>query len=118
MAPIHGRSRATYLLYSQPACLPDLLARSGRPAEFANLMATSTFCRKLCLNSRGYIGLVPSFAEVGGAVFLIRGAQVPFVLRTVEGPLSSEGSRVLYLVGEGVFSWIDVWARSRTRRRT
>jgi hypothetical protein len=64
-------------------------------------MVTCALGRKLCITTRGYIGLVPPFAEVGDAVFLIRGAQVPFVPRTVEGPLSSEGSRVLcHLVGE------------------
>ena len=79
----------------------DLLARYGAPPEFSKLVATCALGRKLCITSRGYVGLVPSFAEVGDAVFLIRGAQVLFVLCTVEGPLSSEGSRVLcHLVGE------------------
>ena len=79
----------------------DILARYGEQPEFATLIATCALGRKLCITSRGYIGLVPPFAEVGDAVFLIRGAQVPFVLRTVEGPLSSEGSHVLcHLVGE------------------
>ena len=79
----------------------DILARYGAPPEFSSLVATRALGRKLCITSRGYIGLVPPFAEVGDAVFLIRGAQVPFVLRIVEGPLSSEGSRVLcHLVGE------------------
>jgi hypothetical protein len=52
----------------------DLPARYGAPPEFANLIPTCALGR------------------VGDAVALIRGAQVPFVLRTVEGPLSSEGS--------------------------
>jgi hypothetical protein len=79
--------------------VPRFFSIPSQP-EFANLIATCALGRKFYITSRGYIGLVLPFAAVGDAV-LTRGARIPFVLRTVEGPLSSGGSRVLcHLVGE------------------
>ena len=79
--------------------------------QFISYSGVSAPIRSACLDIHSYIGLVPLFAEVRDAVFLIQGTQAPSVLRTAERPLLSKGSRVLC-------PQFDVWGRSRTRRGT
>jgi len=38
----------------------------------------------LCVTEKGYVGLVPPNTAIGDSIVLIRGAVVPFILRTVK----------------------------------
>ncbi|KAH7153404.1 heterokaryon incompatibility protein-domain-containing protein [Dactylonectria macrodidyma] len=51
--------------------------------------------RRLLITARGYLGLAPWNAQVGDAVFILKGGKTPFLLRGHEGP--DQGYR---LVGE------------------
>ena len=52
--------------------------------EHARKIATNTIFRKLFTTSRKYMGLAPLTAREGDQVFLLPGANVPYVLRNVE----------------------------------
>jgi hypothetical protein len=104
MAPIHDRSRATFLLHSQPARVckshRDLCARSEILYYQPRLHWISP---AVC--GGGRCGLDSGSADPVCATHC-RGAVVE---RGLSCPVSSRGG--------GVCSWIDVWGRSRTRRR-
>jgi hypothetical protein len=55
--------------------------------------------RRVCITRLGYIGLVPPGARLGDEVCLLRGAQVPYVMRKRAGE-EGMGPRALVLVGE------------------
>jgi hypothetical protein len=48
----------------------------------------------------GYVGFVPQGAESGDEVVLLRGAQVPFVVRRWEGKVVRTGTKEFVLMGE------------------
>ncbi|OAQ59386.1 heterokaryon incompatibility protein [Pochonia chlamydosporia 170] len=49
--------------------------------RFANVSGPHTRERAFAITERGYIGMVPPYSKVGDEVFIISGAQVPFLLR-------------------------------------
>ncbi|TWU70689.1 hypothetical protein ED733_001271 [Metarhizium rileyi] len=49
--------------------------------RFANVAGPHTRERMFAVTERGYVGMIPPYAEVGDAVFIIPGTQVPFLLR-------------------------------------
>ncbi|KAI3319426.1 putative heterokaryon incompatibility protein [Xylariaceae sp. AK1471] len=73
--------------------------------RFANVAGPHTRERMFAITKRGYMGMVPPYSEAGDVVFIISGAQVPFLLRhqtdTEDVNESSGGS--WQLVGESYF---------------
>jgi hypothetical protein len=63
-------------------------------ASFAKRTPNGTFC----VTRKGYVGIVPSGAQVGDEVCVFDGGAVPFVLRKNYG---REGDIIYELVGEG-----------------
>jgi hypothetical protein len=56
--------------------------------------------RRFCFSERGYVGLVPPFAQTGNLICVMLGAQAPLVIRRVE-PMAKEREGTRYhLVGE------------------
>ncbi|KAF4636845.1 hypothetical protein G7Y89_g1239 [Cudoniella acicularis] len=105
-------------MLNRPDCLnpntvlpPDLMRSYDVKEMFATLIPACGLNRRLCITENGYIGMVPPLAVnrgekcEGDVICLIRGAQVPFVLRPVTSidPGSHEmaaGRRRFQLVGE------------------
>lgn len=56
--------------------------------EFADLVPTYAFGRRLCVTRPGYIGFLPSLSYAGDYICLLYVAQVPFVLRSPQNPES------------------------------
>lgn len=80
----------------------ELLGKYGS-AKFGLLFANCGFGRSLCVTKRGYIGAVPPLARSGDIIYLIQGAQVPFVLRPVAATdlgSNESSSNSFELVGE------------------
>jgi hypothetical protein len=50
--------------------------------QFLRAMRRGVHMRRLCRTSGGYIGLVPGSGREGDVVCVVRGARVPFLLRT------------------------------------
>jgi hypothetical protein len=72
-------------------------------AKFGLLFTNCGFGRSLCVTKRGYIGAVPPLARNGDIIYLIQGAQVPFVLRpvaTTDPGANESSSNSFELVGE------------------
>ncbi|KAI0403183.1 putative heterokaryon incompatibility protein [Xylaria palmicola] len=73
--------------------------------RFLNVSGAHVRERMVAVTERGYIGVVPPYSKVGDAVFIISGAQVPFLLRpqvdTEDTGVSSGGK--WQLVGESYF---------------
>jgi hypothetical protein len=70
---------------------------------FALLMPGCANGRRPCVTETRYIGCVPPLAMVGDIVYLVQGAQVPFVLRDVKGEgadVGRFGAERYQLVGE------------------
>ncbi|KAH7232605.1 hypothetical protein B0J15DRAFT_472129 [Fusarium solani] len=70
----------------------------GAPKEYGDcIRRISQACahQRLLVTSRGYLGLAPWNAQVGDAVFVLKGGKTPFLLRGHEVP--GQGYR---LVGE------------------
>ncbi len=62
------------------------------------------FKRRPFLSAQGYVGLVPSHAEVGDAIFIIYGAIVPFTIRDADnGQLESVGEAYVHGIMDGVY---------------
>ncbi|KAI0971467.1 putative heterokaryon incompatibility protein [Xylaria arbuscula] len=61
--------------------------------------------RMIAVTKRGYLGVVPPYSKVGDAVFIISGAQVPFLLRRgADSEYADESrGRRWQLVGESYF---------------
>lgn len=81
---------------------PELLGGYGS-AKFGLLFTNCGFGRRLCITKRGYIGAAPPFAREGDIIYLIQGAQVPFVLRsaaTIDPGSNESSSNSFELVGE------------------
>jgi hypothetical protein len=57
--------------------------------------------RMIAITKEGYMGMVPPYSKVGDVVFIISGAQVPFLLRREAANESSCGN--WQLVGESYF---------------
>ncbi|KAF5133336.1 Heterokaryon incompatibility protein 6, OR allele [Metarhizium anisopliae] len=76
---------------------------SGR---FANVAGPHTRERMFATTERGYMGMIPPYSRVGDAVFIIPGAQVPFLLRrqrTADNGVSDLEGGKWQLVGESYF---------------
>ncbi|PMD44817.1 putative heterokaryon incompatibility protein [Hyaloscypha variabilis F] len=72
---------------------------SGR---FSNLAGPHTRERRFAITERGYMGMVPPYSKTGDEVFIIPGAQVPFLLRRRRRTDASSGEK-WELVGESYF---------------
>lgn len=51
--------------------------------SFTNISSKATKARKVCITSKGYIGLAPDLTEVGDEVCIFQGARAPFILRNI-----------------------------------
>jgi hypothetical protein len=51
--------------------------------SFTQISSLATKARKVCITSKGYIGLVPDLAEVEDEICVFLGARAPFILRNV-----------------------------------
>lgn len=75
---------------------------SGR---FANVSGPHTRERMFAITERGYIGMVPPYSQVGDEVFIIPGAQVPFLMRRQQAPNGDKwqlvGESFIYGMMEG-----------------
>ncbi|KAF2970372.1 hypothetical protein GQX73_g3194 [Xylaria multiplex] len=73
--------------------------------RFANVSGPHLRERMVAVTERSYIGVVPPYSKVGDAVFIIPGAQVPFLIRRQSdmGDVNVSGSRRWQLVGESYF---------------
>ncbi|KAI1198955.1 putative heterokaryon incompatibility protein [Nemania serpens] len=73
--------------------------------RFVNVSGPNMRERMIAVTERGYIGVVPPYSEVGDAVFIISGGQVPFLLRRPAGAedLTEPGRGAWQLVGESYF---------------
>ncbi len=81
---------------------PELFGKYGS-AKFGLLFTNCGLGRRLCITKRGYIGAVPPLAREGDVVYLIQGAQAPFVLRSVattDTGSNESSSNSFKLVGE------------------
>lgn len=58
------------------------------------------FQRNFCITERGYMGMVPKYAELGDDICLIYGAQVPFVLRALRSGLEESAEHEIDEKGE------------------
>jgi hypothetical protein len=79
---------------------PEMQNMVGPEPEFAPLVPRCAIGRRICVTEMGYIGFVPAGAGEGDEVCLIRGAQVPFVVRSRAGEAASIGTKACILVGE------------------
>lgn len=60
----------------------------------------------------GYIGLAPDITNVGDDVFVLEGANAPFVFRSLEFEVPVHGSLLVSLVGNGYVQGImhdEIW---------
>jgi hypothetical protein len=74
--------------------------------RFANMSGPQTRERRFAITERGYMGMIPPYSEIGDVVFIIPGAQVPFLLRCKEGTddgLDVPSEKKWQLVGESYF---------------
>ncbi|RFU30435.1 hypothetical protein B7463_g5926, partial [Scytalidium lignicola] len=51
--------------------------------SFINISSKATKSRKICITSKGFIGLAPDLTEVGDEVCIFQGARAPFILRNI-----------------------------------
>jgi hypothetical protein len=79
--------------------LPRDALDSGR---FSNIAGPHIRERRFAITERGYMGMVPPYSKTGDEVFIIPGAQVPFVLRHRRRTDTSSGEK-WELVGESYF---------------
>jgi hypothetical protein len=56
--------------------------------------------RKFCALEKGYIGLVPPFAQKGDFLCVVLGVQTPLVMRRLESTTQEQGGTRYHLVGE------------------
>jgi hypothetical protein len=84
----------------QQTLTPELRDRFGNDPEFSHLVPGCAVGRRIFVTRLGYVGFVPVSARKGDEVCLLRGAQVPFVLRKWDGDGTRTGSRACVLVGE------------------
>jgi hypothetical protein len=84
----HIKARGVYSTISADpkTPLPSGLIGAYGSAKFGTLFPDCAFGRKLCITERGYIGVVPPFSHKGDIIYLVGGAQVPFVFRPVSAP--------------------------------
>jgi hypothetical protein len=98
MEPSVGEEEQARLNRSMASCVTD----AGR---FANVSGPHSRERMFATTKRGYMGMVPPYSQVGDVVFIISGAQVPFLLRrqadTKDMNESTGGN--WHLVGESYF---------------
>ncbi|KAI0528367.1 putative heterokaryon incompatibility protein [Xylaria digitata] len=73
--------------------------------RFANVSGPHLRERMIAVTERAYIGIVPPYSKVGDAVFIIPGAQVPFLMRRQADSedVNESGGRRWQLVGESYF---------------
>ena len=73
--------------------------------RFVNVMGPNTRERMCAITEQGYIGLVPPYSEIGDLVFILSGAQVPFLLRQEAGMsgITKPNVEKWRLVGETYF---------------
>ncbi|KHN96000.1 Heterokaryon incompatibility [Metarhizium album ARSEF 1941] len=74
--------------------------------RFANVAGPHTRERMFATTARGYMGMIPPYSQIGDVVFIIPGAQVPFLLRpqrTADGDVSDLDGGKWQLVGESYF---------------
>lgn len=70
--------------------------------RFANVMGPYTRERMFAITERGYMGFVPPYSKIGDLVFIVCGAQVPFLLRYQAG-VRAKAPGKWQLVGESYF---------------
>ncbi|KAI1353494.1 putative heterokaryon incompatibility protein [Xylaria sp. FL0043] len=73
--------------------------------RFLNVSGPHVRERMVAVTERGYMGIIPPYSKVGDAVFIISGAQVPFLLRRPADweNVDESGGRRWQLVGESYF---------------
>ena len=69
--------------------------------EYAIPMASCMDQRRLCLTKKGYLGLVPDVAKEADSIFVVLGAEVPFVLSGCDGEYRLLGDCYLHGLMEG-----------------
>lgn len=68
-----------------PASYPPLDGVWGSPAQFSVAIAQAFTYRRFFRSTKGYVGLVPYWAEEGDLICILFGGQTPYVLRPFEG---------------------------------
>jgi len=89
---------------TEPTVAPSVEAESRSP--FSVVFGDVYGRRRLFVTAKGYLGLGPSSLQVGDKVYILKGANVPFLLReqeredSREGATSNESEMNYKLVGE------------------
>jgi hypothetical protein len=79
---------------------PDI-TRNWKDHNYGSAINRQSQFRRLARTRNGYLGLVPTSCEVGDAVWLLQGANVPYVLRNAGQPTSDgETGRVWKVMGD------------------
>jgi hypothetical protein len=94
--PVNNQGDLIRLLQESGVTLEQFLTWTQKYDLFLEAMAPVMLQRRLCVTESGYIGAVPSSAEVGDSILVLKGGPVPYVLRK----LGSEQDRRFELVGE------------------
>ncbi|KAF2826022.1 HET-domain-containing protein [Ophiobolus disseminans] len=79
---------------------PNVPDAEGWDSLFPNAMNQKMYMRRVARTGKGYLALVPDSAEVGDAMWLLKGGSVPFVLRQASAQNDEKTLRTWEVVGE------------------